>query len=390
MKTLCGILMIVVVFFICGANVKAQQSPSISIESLKEQIRKLEQIDRDPNTPPEVRTLNQSFLAERRSQLRDLSQKRIDSLRAYLSSVRASLSASEIERVQQAIDELQTSLGESQLSVSADTSVAAAPVSGLTTAASDSNARSAASTTRVANAVAEVRPTAPQNPLTPVTDCTSDNSYTNAPPLLTEITERVADDIVSGKNAEEMVAGSFAKMYNYTVADALTVNSPVAVRSIRSLKAYQYLGETARIDKQVGASSGSTGTTSAIEKPGFARLLGFAIEKGAILKDVEGSALTLSTSPYVLFTMNGDGDTAENYARAGLLNRIGVSATFNIEDQNSVLASARRNQLQDWSVRARLYGDRSTRSKAFQKAWRDDIQPAIERRLVASKSGNSL
>jgi len=380
MKTLCGILTIVVVFFICGINVKAQQSPSL--ESLKEQIRTLEQIDRDPNTPPEVKTLNQSFLAERRSQLRDLTQKRIDSLRAYLSSVRASLSSSEIERVQQAIDELQTSLAEPQLKASADSAAAAAPVSGPTTATPDSNARSAANTPRVANAVAEVRPAAPQTPLTPVTDCTSDNSYTNAPPLLTEITERVADDIVNGKNAEEMVAGSFAKMYSYTVADALTVNSPVAVRTIRSLKAYQYLGETARIDKQVGAGSSSSGTTSAIEKPGFARLLGFAIEKGAILKDVEGSSLTLSTSPYVLFTMNGDGDTAENYARAGLLNRIGVSATFNIEDQNSVLASARRNQLTDWSVRARLYGDRSTRSKAFQKAWRDDIQPAIERRLA--------
>src|SRR6185295_11208001 len=183
------------------------------------------------------------------------------------------------------------------------------------------------------------------------------------------------------KNAEEMVAGSFAKMYSYTVADALTVNSAVSVRTIRSLKAYQYLGETARIDKQVGASSSSSGTTSAIEKPGFARLLGFAVEKGAILKDVNGSSLTLSTSPYVLFTLKNGGDTAENYARAGFLNRIGVSASFNIEDENAVLASARRNQLIDWSVRARLYGDRSTRSKAFQDAWREKIQPAIEKRL---------
>jgi len=165
------------------------------------------------------------------------------------------------------------------------------------------------------------------------------------------------------------------------VADALTVNTEAPVRSIKNLKAYQYLGETARTDKQVGAASSSAGTTSAIEKPGFARLLGFAVEKGAILKDVNGSSLTLSTSPYVLYTMNRGGDTAENYARAGLLNRIGVSASFNIEDENAVLASARRNQLSDWSVRARLYGDRSTRSKAFQKAWNDDIQPAIERRL---------
>jgi len=215
-----------------------------------------------------------------------------------------------------------------------------------------------------------------------VEDCGSSNGYDNAPPLLTDIVERVAEDIAfRNKNPKEMVNGSFNKMLFYVVADALTVNTETPVRSIRNLKAYQYLGETARTDKHVGSPSSSTGTTSAIEKPGFVRLLGFAIEKGAILKDVDGSALTLSTSPYVLYTLNGGGDTAENYARAGFLNRIGMAASFNIEDQNTVLASARRNQLTDWSVRLRLYGDRSTRSRAFQDAWREDIQPAIERRL---------
>ena len=233
-------------------------------------------------------------------------------------------------------------------------------------------------------AVENSAPLPTPTPLAPLSDCSSDNSYKNAPPLLIDISERVAEDIAyRAKNPQQAVNGSFNKMLFYVVADALTVNTETPVRSIKNLKAYQYLGETARTDKQVGASSSSSGTTSAIEKPGFARLLGFAVEKGAILKDVEGSSLTLSTSPYVLYTLNGGGDTAENYARAGFLNRIGIAASFNIEDQNTVLASARRNQLVDWSIRARLYGDRSTRSRAFQDAWREDIQPAIEARLNA-------
>jgi len=382
MKTLCGVLTIVALLFICVTRLEAQQSTTVSIDSLKEQIRDLEQIDRDPNTPPEVKTLNQSFLAERRVQLRELSQKRIDSLRAYLARVRANLSASEIERVQRTIDELQQNLGEHQSNAAAIRSVEAERVSETTAATPDSNRRSAATnSTRTDSAVVEETIAPRPQSLKPVTDCNSSNSYENAPPLLTDLVEGVAYDIVRGNKAQDMVAGSFAKMFFYTVADALSVNSDVPVRSIRNLKSYQYLGETARIDKQVGAGSSSTGTTSAIEKPGFARLLGFAVEKGAILKDVEGSSLTLSTSPYVLYTMNGGGDTAENYARAGFLNRIGVAASFNIEDQNTVLASARRNQLTDWSIRARLYGDRSTRSSAFQKAWHDDIQPAIEKRL---------
>lgn len=378
MKTLC--LLGVIALFAVGATAQAQQPQSDSIEGLTQQIRSLELIEGDPNTPAEVKKLNQTFLAERRGRLRLLLQKRIDSLRAYLTSVSGVLSAEETQKVQRAIDDLERTRAEFKVNAP-EVSVATADHVSVPTAEPPNagpSARVASATS--AEAVAQV-PT--PTPLDPVTDCTSDNSYKNAPPLLTAVAERVADNILGDAQADPRfsVNSQFSNMMFYVVADALTVNTDSPVRSIKSLNAYQYLGETARTDKQVGAGSSSSGTTSAIEKPGFARLLGFAVEKGAILNDVNGSALTLSTSPYVLFTLNGGGDTAENYARAGFLNRIGVSASFNIEDENAVLASARRNQLIDWSVRARLYGDRSTRSKAFQDAWREKIQPAIEKRL---------
>lgn len=390
MKTLYGILAIVALLFVFGTNVDAQQSSADSVATLEEQVRKLEQIDRDSNTPPEVRKLNQSFLTERRNQLRTLVQQRIESLRSYLASVKGTLTAEETQKVERAISDLEKNLAGSKKNDSAAAIVVANTVS------DGAVGTQTATLTTASNAGVE-GPAPTPTPLSPVADCNSSNSYKNAPPLLTDLVEKVAEQIIEKAKftqdpveLKRPVNGSFPRMVFYGVADALTVNTDTPVRSIKNLKAYQYLGETARTDKQVGAGSSSAGTTSAIEKPGFARLLGFAVEKGAILKDVNGSSLTLSTSPYVLYTMNGGGDTAENYARAGFLNRVGVSATFNIEDQNTVLASAKRNQLTDWSVRARLYGDRSTRSKAFQDAWRKDIQPAIEARLNVDTGVNKF
>src|SRR5207253_619592 len=74
---------------------------------------------------------------------------------------------------------------------------------------------------------------------------------------------------------------------------------------------------------------------------------------------------------------------AETYARAGILNRIGVSATFAIDNKTNELANARRNNLSEWSAKARLFGDRSTRSPGFQKFWDEKIRPIISKRLQA-------
>ena len=45
------------------------------------------------------------------------------------------------------------------------------------------------------------------------------------------------------------------------------------------------------------------------------------------------------------------------------------------------LTNAKRSQLSEWSVKLRLNRDRSSRSKAFQKAWRENAKPLIAQRL---------
>jgi hypothetical protein len=209
-------------------------------------------------------------------------------------------------------------------------------------------------------------------------NCAPGIVYDQAPALLTDIVGRDVSDAVDRDNPNRAIA-SAQKMILYTIIDAASSTSS---ELLRGLEAYQYLGETGRTDKQLGGSASSEGAVSAIEKPGFARLLGFAVEHGAINKKTNGTNLTLSTSLYSLYTLNNP-DTAETYARAGILNRVGISASFAVDNQTNDLANARRNNLSEWSVKARLFGDRSTRSPRFKKFWDDEIRPIINRRLQA-------
>jgi len=146
---------------------------------------------------------------------------------------------------------------------------------------------------------------------------------------------------------------------------------------VRQLKVQQFMEETKRTDKQIGASATAEGSTSAVEKPGFANLLGFAIENGAIQKNVNGTSLTLSSSPYA-FVAAAQGDTSTTYQQYDFLNRVGVSANFNIGNQDNVLANVRRRQLSEWSIRLRLSKDQSTRSKEFEDFWNDKIRKRFE------------
>jgi len=141
--------------------------------------------------------------------------------------------------------------------------------------------------------------------------------------------------------------------------------------------------ETARTDKQLGASARAQGSTTLAEKPGIQDLLGLAIEEGAIQKEVNGTTLTLSTSPYALTAIR-NGDTASNYLKHGDdLGRVGISATFNIANQEDVLSNATRKQLAEWAVRIRLSGDHSPRSKGFQKFWDNEVKKKLEQEAIA-------
>src|ERR1019366_6124771 len=110
----------------------------------------------------------------------------------------------------------------------------------------------------------------------------------------------------------------------------------------------------------------NSGSTSPVQSPGLPLLLGVALANGAIQQQNTGAGLTLSTSPYSIAAAVNGGDTDQNYKNYAVYQRLGVSATFDVQGQtNPDPTQLSRRQLEDWSARVRLKPDRSTRSQGF-------------------------
>jgi hypothetical protein len=214
--------------------------------------------------------------------------------------------------------------------------------------------------------------------------------YENPPEVLRDAASRGAADIVSevesGSPASDAADGLdqvWDRLVFYTVADALPGDAP---HEVRGLQAYRYLAELGRTDKQLGASSSGPGSTSLAEKPGIPELLALALEHGAIEQSVSGTGLTLSTSPYA-FVRLLEPDNAANFDQYGLWRRIGGSVTFDMRSEDPTVGNVDINQVAEWSVRVRVIGDRSTRTKGFTKRWTQVVQPKIQVRLNALSGG---
>jgi hypothetical protein len=401
MKKECRKLLHACALVLLLTSLSLAQQPAASISDLREQIRKLKATASDSAETPEGKALADTSLNQRRAQLAALLERKIDALVKYRSAAKDTLTAEKNQAVADTLRGLENELRELTGKMPVGEPVAAvAPASSPTMTAEGSSAPARRTPDAVGAAspesnVGAAAPPAPQTvtPVSPATCNGATDSYPDAPSLLRDAAEKVADDIIAGDETPvEVVANIFPTMFFYTVAHAVSPTATSDPAVIEKLEAYQYLGETARTDKQVGASAKSAGTTSAIEKPSFARFLGLAVENGAITQEVSKTSLTLSTSPYILYTFGNGGDTAENYERAGFLNRVGLFATFNLTDQNDPLSSATRSQLTEWSIKTRVFGDRSTRSKAFQDFWNAPGGPrdAILTRLEVLSRGAVL
>lgn len=391
MKKLTRAFSLTVVFVLLAQVPGAAQQGGVPVSQLKEQVAKFVAVERDAETPPEVRKLNRSFLAERLDSLRSLLGQRIAALRKYQASVGSALTPKDAQAIEDAIKDLEHDLRDAEQltreygvvtpsaaaltpSAPAPQGTEAVPVS-FTDAAHAPTLADATPRARASEARAEESFVA-----SPVASAVPAQSacYANAPPIVTAAVDQIAHQVAT-RHETSRLSAAFPNVFSYVVADAVTPSE--AAVSIRTAKAYQYMGETARTDKQTGASASSAGSTSAAEKPGFAELLSWAVEHGAINQAVNGTSLTLSTSPYAFFAAT-EGDSAETYEKYDFFNRIGVSANFNIENQDSVLASARRQQLNEWSVRFRVNGDQSTRGKDFRDYWLKNVQGVVQQRLV--------
>jgi hypothetical protein len=201
------------------------------------------------------------------------------------------------------------------------------------------------------------------------------------PAIVEAAARNVAHTIVQRKNANgaqgdphEVFGTASTKIAIFAFAAAA---DPEKAKTVDYAAQYIATGETQRTDKQVTASAKTSGSTSTVDKAGLPYLLGLEIDHGAVTKTVSGSTFNLSSSAYALVA-SVKGDTAQIYRDFSGYTRIGFSAAFNVQNQNDPLASVQRKQLAEWSIKVRLLGDHSPRSKDAYDNFVKLILPALQ------------
>lgn len=140
---------------------------------------------------------------------------------------------------------------------------------------------------------------------------------------------------------------------------------------------------TKQTKTQNGAVPNASGSTSLVQAPLSNSLLGLAIENGAVLDDVNGTTLTLSSSPYAVVA-SFTGDTDSTYNDYGYLTRLGASGSFQIADTTAPLSSVNGKQLSNAGVTLRLTRDASSRSAAALDRFNVIYEPLQKAAAVAT------
>ncbi len=202
------------------------------------------------------------------------------------------------------------------------------------------------------------------------------------PPALKSIVETSAYNAADGSKRgdpepHDLIIEKWNSILLLTVVDALYKPGD---HSIHELGESKSRSEVNRSDKRSGVSGQSTVSTTLVEKAGLPRLVSLALARGAASADLEGTNLSVTTTPYALIALFSE-DSQSNYERSSTLSKIGLSATFAVDHEESEEDLSSGHNLTEFSGILRLEGDRSTRSKLFNKEWGLLVKPLAEKRV---------
>jgi len=158
--------------------------------------------------------------------------------------------------------------------------------------------------------------------------------------------------------------------------------------------------EDERADKQIGATSSASGTTTLISKGTVPKILGVAVENGAVSETQSGTTATFranlggairAAASKGFFELTPDDDPALN-----VLNRLSFSVSFdtsrgNILDANTLTAD--KQQLSQWTGRLQIVNRRDVQGKAAMVKWRERVFPisiATAVRTIATTKDTGL
>jgi hypothetical protein len=140
--------------------------------------------------------------------------------------------------------------------------------------------------------------------------------------------------------------------------------------------------ELARLDKQVGSPPDSNGGTSLAMKGLAPRILGFAVERGALTREVSGTNLTFRANPVGLVKALGGAGLAElndDYAidaAQRFAGRFSLAATFDVSrGTDPGVFTGNDQQFASWAARYVVVNRRDPASAEYATQWAKLLSP---------------
>ncbi len=172
----------------------------------------------------------------------------------------------------------------------------------------------------------------------------------------------------------------------------LLLLAPVANEADRAVNLFRVEADEARVDKQVGAASSSSGSTSLTSKGSAPAVLGFAVENGALERSVSGTAITFTGRPVQIIQalqktpFAGSFTQIEENASLGALNRFSFGFTFDTSRDNTAgTLTASSSQLSSYSARFDVLNHRDPRDSIHNARWealRQGVQQQANLKLL--------
>jgi hypothetical protein len=161
---------------------------------------------------------------------------------------------------------------------------------------------------------------------------------------------------------------------------ALMLASRAASREVADLRTEV---DEARVDKQIGSSGGSSGSTSLVAKGSAPAVLGFAVENGALDRSISGTTISFRTRPLQLIQAMQNGSYEQGYKKIendetlSFLNRFSFGFTFDTSRTGSDTAfTGNKGQLSSYSVHVDILNHRDPRDRRYDRQW-DDLRLGV-------------
>jgi hypothetical protein len=146
--------------------------------------------------------------------------------------------------------------------------------------------------------------------------------------------------------------------------------------------------DEARVDKQVGSGSSSSGSTSLTSKGSVPAILGFAVENGALESSTSGTTITFRGRPVqIIQALQDIGFTdsykvIENNPGLGFLNRFSFAVGFDTSRSNQTSTfTGNANQLSEYSFHIDLINHRDPRDKRYDPQW-NKLQTGVAQEMA--------